>query len=182
MWIQANEEIVNFSVCPNEKLLVFFTNSELLRVITLEQRKVVHLMKMPKMFPCDMAYSADAKYLAIGFANSLVKIYTVETMRETHSYRCHQMAIKKLEWHPDVNMLQLVSADEEKNIAIFDYILNKPIATAVDAGKSFVLTPSARQLITVCDQAVHVYEYKTLRLEYRIDVGVYIDCVLLCAK
>ena len=30
-----------------------------------------------KLFPNDMSFSKDGKYLAIGFASQLVKIYTV---------------------------------------------------------------------------------------------------------
>lgn len=43
-----------------------------------QTQKVLQITKLnAKLFPNDMAFSADAKYIALGFASQMVKIYTV---------------------------------------------------------------------------------------------------------
>ena len=53
-----------------------------------------------KLFPNDISFSHDSKYIALGFASQAVKIYTVETLKETHHYQ-HNAPIRKVEWHPN---------------------------------------------------------------------------------
>ena len=77
--------------------MVTFTNINLLRVVNINTEKTIHKIKLnPKFFANDIAYSPDGKFLAIGFANSMVKIYTVETMKETHSYKNHTLPVRKV--------------------------------------------------------------------------------------
>ncbi len=80
-----------------------------------------------KLYPHDIAFSGDGKFVAIGFANGMIKIYTAETMKETHSYRNHTMPVRKVEWNRNIDSLQVISVDEGKNLIVFDYILNKVI-------------------------------------------------------
>ena len=43
---------------------------------------VLQISKMnAKLFPNDIAFSRDNKYLAIGFASQMVKIFTVESLK-----------------------------------------------------------------------------------------------------
>lgn len=48
-------------------------------------------------------------------------------MKETHSYRNHTMPVRKVEWNRNVEALQIISVDEDKNLIVFDYILNRVI-------------------------------------------------------
>jgi hypothetical protein len=48
-------------------------------------------------------------------------------MNETHSYKHHHLPVKKIEWHKNVDLLQIISVDEAKTLVVFDYILNKMV-------------------------------------------------------
>jgi WD40 repeat protein len=123
-----NEEIVNFTVDLDQRLIVTFTNNNLLRFIAIEGQRLLRVTKLnQKLFCQDLSLSKDSKFLAIGFSNSTIKIMTVESLKETHNYKHHQMVVRRVAWHPNSQLLQVISADEEKNLVVFDYILNKPI-------------------------------------------------------
>jgi hypothetical protein len=36
--------------------------------------------------------------------------------------------ITKLQWHPNPDKLQIITCDMQRNIAVFDYIINKVVA------------------------------------------------------
>jgi hypothetical protein len=75
----------------------------MLRVVNIQTDKVLQKVKLnAKLFAYDIAYSGDGKFVAVGFATGVIKIYTAETMKETHSYRNHTMPIRKVEWHRNV--------------------------------------------------------------------------------
>lgn len=130
-----NEEIVNFCVCPNEKYIVTFTESSLLRVLVLETKKVIHTSRLSGTFANDMQFSPDGKYLALALGNS-IHIFTFETMKRTHTYNPtnSKFVITRLHWNPNPLKLQIATCDMQRNIAIFDYILNKVVALAPEAG------------------------------------------------
>lgn len=53
-----------------------------MRVINLQTEKVLHKVKLnEKFYVYEISYSADGKFVAIGFANGIIKIYTAETMK-----------------------------------------------------------------------------------------------------
>jgi WD40 repeat protein len=132
----------------------------------------------PKFFVNDISFTQDGNFVAIGFANSMIKIYTVENLKETHSYRNHTLPVRKVQWHPNSDSLQLISSDEDKNIVVFDYILNKVIGQIKNAGKNFALTTRGTSIVSSCDQEIKVFEYKTLKLQFTIETTEYVDCML----
>jgi WD40 repeat protein len=112
-----------------------------------------------------MAFSADSKRIALGFASQVVKIYSVDTLKETHSYQ-HSAPVRKVEWNPNNELLQLVSSDDSRKLIIFDYIINKAVGQ-IEAGHTFVFLDGDKKLVTICDQELRVYEYKGLKLLHR---------------
>ncbi len=62
--------------------IVTFSSNNLLRLINIKTEKVIHKVKInPKLYVYDISFSPDDKYIALGFASSIIKIYTVETMK-----------------------------------------------------------------------------------------------------
>ncbi len=54
----------------------------MLRVVNIQTEKVLQKVKLnAKFFAYDIAYSGDGKFVAVGFANGMIKIYTAETMK-----------------------------------------------------------------------------------------------------
>lgn len=72
----------------------------------------MHCVKINKHFVLDLSFAPGDKYLAIGCVNSIVRIYSVATFKQTHEYRKHRFSVRRVEWHPDAGKLQLASLDE----------------------------------------------------------------------
>lgn len=53
-------------------------------------------------------------------------------MKRTHTYNpTHsKFVVNRIQWHPNPDVLQIVSADMQRNMAIFDYILNKVVSVS----------------------------------------------------
>jgi hypothetical protein len=62
------------------------------------------------------------------------------------------MVVHKVMWHPNPDLLQVVSVDEDRNLIVFDYILNKVIGHCESAGKNFCFTNKGTNIVTTCDQ------------------------------
>lgn len=58
--------------------------------------KQVGVLKLPHYFPIDMGFSPNGKYLALGCANSHVKIVSVPGLKETHDHKAHSGSVKKI--------------------------------------------------------------------------------------
>jgi WD40 repeat protein len=80
-----------------------------------------------------MIFSAYSKRIALGFASQIFKIESVDTLKETHSYQ-HSAPVRKVEWNPNNELLQLVSSDDSRKLIIFDYIVKKAISQ-IEAGR-----------------------------------------------
>lgn len=82
---------------PAEKSIITYSNNNLMKVVNIQTEKVLQKVKLnAKFYPYDMVYSGDSKFIAAGFSNGMIKIYTAETMKETHSYRNHTMPVRKV--------------------------------------------------------------------------------------
>lgn len=115
----------------------------------LQTLKILQISKLnSKLFPNDIAFSPDSNRIALGFASQMVKIYSVETLKETHSYQ-HAAPVRKVEWNPNNQLLQLVSSDDSRKILIFDYIINKAIGQ-IEGGHTFVFLEGDKKLVTIC--------------------------------
>ena len=73
-----------------------YSQNGLLRIMDIATGSVLQIAKMnSKLFPNDLSFSRDNKYLAIGFASQMVKIFTVENLKETHQYQ-HSAPVRKV--------------------------------------------------------------------------------------
>ena len=80
---------------PATKIATYSQNG-LLRIMDIATGNVLQIAKMnSKLFPNDISFSRDNKYLAIGFASQMVKIFTVENLKETHQYQ-HSAPVRKV--------------------------------------------------------------------------------------
>jgi len=71
-------------------------------------------------------------------------------LKETHSYQ-HPAPLRKVEWHPNNELLQLVSTDDSRKLIIFDYVVNKAIGQ-IDGGHTFSFADNGNKLVTINDQ------------------------------
>jgi WD40 repeat protein len=150
--------------------IVTFSENGLLRLLDLQTEKVLQITKInSKLFPNDIAFSQDSRHIAIGFANQSIKILTTESFKETHSYQ-HSAPVRHLEWHPDNELLQVVSSDDSRKIVVFDYIANK-IVGQVEGGHTFSFADGGKSIVTIHDQEIRVYDYRTLKLKQKCVVG-----------
>ena len=55
-----------------------YSDNGLLRIVDVASSTVLQITKLnSKLFPNDMSFSGDSKFLAVGFASQQVKIFTV---------------------------------------------------------------------------------------------------------
>ncbi len=73
---------MNFCIDPAERNIITYSNNNMMRVVNLQSEKTLHKVKLnAKFYPYDIAYSGDGKFVAVGFSNGMIKIYTAETMK-----------------------------------------------------------------------------------------------------
>ena len=64
------------------KLLATYSENGLLRILQLPTQQLLGLHKFnSKLFPNDIAFSPDSKYIAFGFAGQMVKIMSVDGLK-----------------------------------------------------------------------------------------------------
>jgi len=168
--VHPNEEIVNFCLSNSETLLVTFTNNYLLRLLDAQTHRELNLIKINKHFVLDLAFSPGDKHLAVGCVNSVVRIYSTTTFKQTHEYRKHRFSVRRVEWHPDANRLQLASLDEEANFLVFDYVLNQVVYSVTDFGRNFIFTDSGKTVVS-CDRNIKVWSYSNCQLLHTFKLG-----------
>ena len=67
---------------PQGTRIATYSQNGLLRIMDISNQNVIQITRMhAKLFPNDISFSKDSKYLAIGFASQQVKIMTVETLK-----------------------------------------------------------------------------------------------------
>lgn len=121
----------------------------MLRLILLENNKIIHTLKIAGSFANDMAFSPDGRYFACAFGNQ-VQIFTTENLKRTHSYypsgNNHRFVVTRLRWHPNPESLQLITCDLQRIITVFDYIINKTICSSEvgEGGSDFCLSENGK--------------------------------------
>ena len=152
-----------------------------MRIIDSASSAILQITKMNgKLFPNDIAFSPNGKYLAIGFASQIVKIFTVDSLKETHHYQ-HAAPLRKVEWNPNPEMLQVVSSDYSRKIVVFDYIANKVVYN-VEGGFTFCFTSNGKQIVSIFNQEIRVYEVKGLTFVHSFVAEDYLETVHCCGE
>lgn len=81
---------------PLATRIATYSENGLLRIIDIQTTTVLQITKLNgKLFPNDIVFSPDSRFLAVGFASQNVKIFTVESLKETHNYN-HSAPIRKV--------------------------------------------------------------------------------------
>ena len=123
-----------------------------------------------------MAFSPDGRHIAFALGNS-VHIFTFETMKRTHTYNPtnSKFVVTKLQWHPNPDSLQIFTADMQRNIAVFDYILNKVVSVSEsgEGGSDFCFNNSGTTLISLNNLEIKVFETKGLKLKFKFETESY---------
>lgn len=104
-------------------------------------------------------------------------------MKRTHTYNPtnSKFAINKLEWHPSPEALQIITCDMQKNIAVFDYILNKVVSLSEsgEGGTDFSLNSNGTILVSLNGLEIKVYEAKGLKLKFKFETEAYMESILV---
>jgi hypothetical protein len=64
----------------------------------------------------------------------------------------------------------VVSSDDTRKIVVFDYIANK-IVNQVEGGHTFTFTEGGKAVVSIFNQEIRVYDYKTMKLKQKCVVG-----------
>lgn len=89
--------------------------------------------------------------------------------------------MRHIEWHPNAELLQLVSSDDSRKIQVFDYIANKVI-NQIDGGHTFVLAEGGKTIVSIFNQEIRVHDYKTMRLKHRFATEEYLEAIFVSGE
>jgi len=76
----------------------------------------------------ELCFDPTSRFLAIGTADSQVKVFDVVKGFQTHNFIGHRGVIVQLQFMPGADTLRLLSAGEDHTVKIWDLVLNKEIA------------------------------------------------------
>jgi len=76
----------------------------------------------------EVAFCPQSRFLALGTADSHVKVFDIEKGFQTHNFIGHRGVICQLAFVPGRDSLRLVSSGEDYTVKIWDMVLNKEIA------------------------------------------------------
>jgi len=85
--------------------------------------------KTPNQMCLEICFDPSSRFVAVGTADSHVKVYDVSKQFQTHNFLGHRGVICKLAFMPGVDTLKLVSAAEDFDVKVWDLVLNKEIAS-----------------------------------------------------
>ncbi len=74
-----------------------------------------------------MTFDPSSKFLAVGTADSNIKVYDVKKGFQTHNLTGHRGIITNLIFNPEEDSLKLISSAEDCTIRVWDLVLRSEI-------------------------------------------------------
>lgn len=132
-----NEDIVNFAVSPNNKLLAATFKNHLVRIYTLgdlqtpdwKPESVLQAFKTGTMLGLELCFDPSSRHLAIATSDSQVKVFDALKGFQTHNFVGHQNIVLTMQFFPAADSLRLVTAGEDLCLKVWDLVINKEIVT-----------------------------------------------------
>ena len=126
-----------FTVSPNEKFIATTNKTYMIRVYALstpdEEGKqttvTAQTFKTPGQMGLECCFDPSSRFLAVGTADSHVKVFDVIKGFQTHNFIGHRGVIVQLGFVPGVDHLRLLSSGEDFTVKVWDLVLNKDVAT-----------------------------------------------------
>jgi WD40 repeat protein len=160
---QENEEIVNFAVSPNERLLVASHKSNVIRVFsfTIGQAsdlsvetefslECIQTFKTPGQLCLELCFDPSSRYVAVGSTDGQVKVFDSVKGFQTHNFLGHRGVITQLAFYPKPDALKLISSSEDFTVRVWDLVLNSETACLRDVtGRVavFLFSPDLKTLM-----------------------------------
>ena len=124
-------------------------------------------MKTVNQLVVEMEFDPTSKFLAVGTADSAIKIYDALKGFQTHSFNGHRGLILGLKFLPSTDSLKLLSTAEDFTIKVWDLVLKKDVAVMKPKSKedgqghrttSMLFTADGKTLITAgLDGCIHFW-------------------------
>eukprot|EP00347_Sterkiella_histriomuscorum_P000004 403377554 len=131
---QENEELLTFTLSPNQQLLAVSNKNYLIRVYQIpedissfSQLEEVKMFKTTGQMVLELSFDPSSKFLAAGTADSAVKVFDVKKGFQTHNLIGHRGIITNLIFYPELDSLKLISTAEDMTIKVWDLVLRQEI-------------------------------------------------------
>ncbi|GAB6032629.1 Transducin (beta)-like 3 [Chamberlinius hualienensis] len=115
----ASEEdtITNFVLSPNNKVLVTYSLSGLLRQISWPENTIQRVWKSTHKGPINvLTFDSTTTLLATGGSDSTIKVWDIIQQYCTHNLKGSQGVFSTVEFHPDISKLLIFGAADDYSI------------------------------------------------------------------
>ncbi|XP_026866596.2 transducin beta-like protein 3 [Electrophorus electricus] len=122
------EDITSFSLSPDDEVLVTASKALMLKQWAWKQDKCTRSWRAIHNVPvASMAFDCTSTLLATGGCDSTIKIWDVVKQYCTHNLKCSSGVVHLVQFHPDINLLQLFSSSVDCGICIWDLRTSKRV-------------------------------------------------------
>ncbi|XP_066497692.1 transducin beta-like protein 3 [Hoplias malabaricus] len=122
------EDITSFALSPDDEILVTASRALLLKQWDWKQEKCQRTWRAIHNVPvASMTFDCTSTLLATGGCDGTIKLWDVLKQYCTHNLRGSSGVVHLVQFHPDINLLQLFSSSADCGIRIWDLRTSKCI-------------------------------------------------------
>nr|MCU0481746.1 hypothetical protein [Anaerolineae bacterium] len=139
---------------PDGTTLAFGTNEDIINnpifILDMETQTVIKQLDGQSGFIRSLRYSPDARLIASGSSNGVIRVWDVQSGNIIHTLRGHNSRVDDLAYHPAGNLLASTSEDNTTrlwNLQTGDLLLTIPVQQFIAPEPLVSFTPDGHYLI-----------------------------------
>ncbi|XP_030646685.1 transducin beta-like protein 3 [Chanos chanos] len=178
------EDITSFSLSPDDQMLVTASRALLLKQWDWKQEKCTRSWRAIHNVPvASMTFDCTSTLLATGGCDGTIKLWDVIKQYCTHNLKGSSGVVHLVQFHPDINLLQLFSSSVDCVIRIWDLRTSKCICVLeshYSAVTSLAFSPDGSTLISSGrDKVCTVWDLKERKVKRTVPVYEAVEGVVL---
>uniref|UniRef100_A0A3B1IEJ5 Transducin beta like 3 n=2 Tax=Astyanax mexicanus TaxID=7994 RepID=A0A3B1IEJ5_ASTMX len=178
------EDITSFSLSPDDEMLVTASRALLLKQWDWRQEKCTRSWRAIHNVPvASMTFDCTSTLLATGGCDGTIKLWDVVKQYCTHNLKGSSGVVHLVEFHPDINLLQLFSSSMDCSIRIWDLRTSKCICVLeshYSAVTSLAFSPDGHTLISSGrDKICSVWDLKERKVKRTVPVYEAVEGVVI---
>ncbi len=144
-----------------------------LRLVDFQSGKVTGVLARTSDVVLDAAFRPDSDQIAVASADSLIRIYNVETMQLVRTIASHADWVSDIAWSDDGS--RLVSGSRDKSAKVFDALSGDLVASYLGHGAAVrgvsILADGKQVISTGGDQKLHRWQIEDAKPVAQLSLG-----------